>query len=263
MPRHFWAKVEGRLRKASVRFLFRRPLVLNADVPVISFTFDDFPRSALLEGGRILDRYDILGTYYISLGLMGKQELGETMFLLEDLKVLLEHGHELGCHTFEHCHSSKTSPEDFENSIIENRQALSKLLPEASLKTLSYPSSRPRAATKRRAARHFLCCRGGGQSQTFNVGTADRNALSTFFLERSRDNPEAVKDLIDRNRCERGWLIFATHDISESPSPYGCKPDFFQQVVQWAVESGARILPVALACEQLIRARTRPGYSAK
>jgi Polysaccharide deacetylase len=255
MPRRLWAKVQGRLTKASVRFLFRRPLVLNGGFPIISFTFDDFPRSALLEGGRILDRYNVLGTYYLSLRLMGKQGPSGAMFLLEDLKTLLEQGHELGCHTFGHCHSSKSNPADFENSIIENRQALSKLLPEASLRTLSYPNSRPRLATKRRAARHFLCCRGGGQSQTFNAGTADRNALSTFFLEKSRDNPEAVRDLIDRNRCERGWLIFATHDISECPSPYGCKSDFFEQVVQWAVESGARILPVALACEELMKSR--------
>jgi peptidoglycan/xylan/chitin deacetylase (PgdA/CDA1 family) len=262
MPRRLWAKVQGRLRKASVRFLFKRPLVLNADFPVISFTFDDFPRSALLEGGRILHRYNALGTYYVSLRLMGKQGLGETMFLLEDLKAVLEQGHELGCHTFGHCHSSKTNPEDFENSIIENRQALSKFLPEASLKTLSYPSSRPRPATKRRAARYFMCCRGGGQSQTFNAGTADLNTLSTFFLERSRDDPDAVKNLIDRNRRERGWLIFATHDISECPSPYGIKPDFFEQVVQWAVESGARILPVGLACEELMKAVTRPGIQA-
>jgi len=251
-----WTIVPGRLKKATVRLLFRRPLVLNAGFPVISFTFDDFPRSAFLEGGRILDRFGLRGTYYLSLRLMGTPGgAAGTMFLFEDLKALLQQGHELGCHTFAHCHSWKTSPAIFENSILENRQALSKILPEVALKTLSYPRSAPRPATKRRAARHFLCCRGGGPRQTLNAGTTDRNSLSTFFLERSRDNPGVVKNVIDQNRCQRGWLIFATHDVSQSPSRYGCKPDFFEQVVQWAVESGARILPVARACEELMKSR--------
>jgi peptidoglycan/xylan/chitin deacetylase (PgdA/CDA1 family) len=39
--------------------------------PMISFTFDDFPRSALHVAGRILEDHGIAGTYYVSLGLMG------------------------------------------------------------------------------------------------------------------------------------------------------------------------------------------------
>ena len=54
--------------------------------------------------------------------------------------------------------------------------------------------------------------------QTFNSGTADLNLLCAFFLEQSRDNPAAVKRLIDQNAKARGWLIFATHDVCASPS---------------------------------------------
>jgi len=70
-------------------------------------------------------------------------------------------------------------------------------------------------------------------------------------LEQTRDNPRAVKALIDDNARARGWLIFATHDLSGDPSPFGCTPDFFEQVVQWSVESGARILPVVGALKVL------------
>jgi hypothetical protein len=44
-----------------------------------------------------------------------------------------------------------------------------------------------------------------------------------------------------------GWLIFATHDVAAQPSRYGCTPEFLEQVVQYSVDSGARILPVAKA----------------
>jgi peptidoglycan/xylan/chitin deacetylase (PgdA/CDA1 family) len=246
---HWGARVQGCYRRNVARFFFRRPFAINSDIPFISFTFDDFPQSALLTGGAILKRFGLTGTYYASLGLMGKQAPTGPIFVPEDLKVLLEQGHELGCHTFAHWHSWETKPGVFEDSIIENRLALSELCPEASFRTFSYPTSPPRAQTKQKVARHFVCCRGGGQ--TFNVGTTDLNYLSGYFLEKARGNPEPVKNLINQNCWARGWLIFVTHDICKAPSPFGCTPDFFEDIVQCAVSSGARILPVVQAWEAL------------
>jgi hypothetical protein len=236
------------LRRAS-RFFFKRPFTIKTEAPLISFTFDDFPRSALLTGGAILRHFGLTGTYYAAFGLMGAHAPAGDMFLPEDLKTLFEHGHELGCHTYGHCHSGYTKPSVFEDSIVKNRRALRELFPGESFKTLSYPISTPRPRTKQKAARHFSCCRGGGQ--TFNSGTVDLNCLSAYFLEKSKRHPEAVKDMIERNRAARGWLILATHDICEEPSQFGCTPDFFNDVVQYAVNSGARVLPVALAWEAL------------
>ena len=49
----------------------------------------------------------------------------------------------------------------------------------------------------------------------------------------------------------KGWLILATHDVCDNPSPYGCTAQFFETVVQHAVQSGARVLPVVSALEAL------------
>ena len=35
--------------------------------PLVSFCFDDFPRSALLEGGRVLDAVGVRATYYAAM----------------------------------------------------------------------------------------------------------------------------------------------------------------------------------------------------
>jgi len=246
---HVWARVQGRYQRSAARLFFRRPFAIDSPVPIVSFTFDDFPRSALLTGGAILKRFGLAGTYYASFGLMGKTAPSGPIFVPEDLKALVEEGHELGCHTFDHCHAWDTKPGVFEDSIIENRLALSKLFPGASFRTFSYPISPPRPQIKQKTAEHFVCSRGG--SQTFNVGRADLNYLCAYFMEKSRDNPEALKNLIEQNRRARGWLIFATHDISEDPTPFGCTPDFFEDIVQCAVNSGARILPVVQALEAL------------
>lgn len=246
---NFWARVQGRYIRSSARLFCKRPFAINSQVPFISFTFDDFPRSALHAGGAILRRYGLTGTYYVSFGLMGKQSPTGTMFLRQDIDALLEQGHELGCHTFGHSHAWDTKPDAFEESLIRNSVALKALAPGVSFKTMSYPISLPRPRTKQKTARYFAGCRGGGQ--TFNVGVADLNNLSAYFLEKTRDNPDAVKNLIDQNRQAKGWLILATHDVSNQPTPYGCAPAFFEDVVQSALHSGARILPVAKVLEAL------------
>jgi peptidoglycan/xylan/chitin deacetylase (PgdA/CDA1 family) len=254
--RQLWTRIHSFYKRRAASVVFRRPLAIRSPYPLISFTFDDFPRSAFLAGGAILSRYGLSGTYYTSLGLMGKDGPSGLLYCGDDLRALIEQGHELGCHTFSHCHSWETERAVFENSIIQNRAALNKLIPGAEFKSLSYPISEPRPMTKRAMAKHFQCCRGGGQ--TLNVGRVDLNQLAAYFLEKSRENIQAVKNLIDLSQAARGWIIFATHDVSSTPSPYGCSPAFFEDVVRYAVDSGARVLPVARALE-VIRSSAATG----
>jgi hypothetical protein len=228
----------------------RRPVAIAPKYPVVSFTFDDFPRSALYTGGAILKRYGVTGTYFASFSLMGKQAPTGTMFVEEDLKTLFADGHELGCHTFSHCHPWEIKPALFEESIVQNQRALSALRPGAVFRTMSYPLTVPAPETKRLTGRHFACCRGRGQ--TFNLGTVDLNSLSSHFLERKLGGPEAALKIIEENRAACGWLIFSTHDISEDPTPWGWTPEYFEDVVRCAVNSGARIMPMAEAWEALV-----------
>ncbi|HXM94100.1 MAG TPA: glycosyltransferase [Candidatus Dormibacteraeota bacterium] len=244
-----WSRLLGYYQRKAASRVWKKPLSINLQRPLISFTFDDFPRSALLAGGATLNRFGLAGTYFVSFGLVGKDTSSGQIFFPDDLTTLLEQGHELGCHTFSHCDSWETTTEAFENSILQNRAALNRFFPDAEFKTFSFPISLPRPRTKARIADYFLCCRGGGQ--TFNAGKVDLNQLAAYFLEKSRDNFQAVKDLIDRNRRACGWLIFATHDISDNHTPFGCTPEFFENVVQYAVSSGAQIVPVVDALEVL------------
>jgi glycosyltransferase involved in cell wall biosynthesis len=246
---NLWSRSVGYYQRRSASLVFRKPFLISSQRPLISFTFDDFPRSALLVGGAILSRFGLAGTYYASLGLVGQETASGQIFSSDDLPKLFEQGHELGCHTFSHCDSWGTDVGTFEKSIIENRAALSEFFPGAEFESFAYPISLPRPLTKARIADYFLSCRGGGQ--TFNVGEVDLNQLSAYFLEKSRGAFQVIKDLIDRNRKACGWLIFATHDISDNPTPYGCTPEFFESVVQYAVSSGANVLPVVQALEVL------------
>ena len=213
--------------------------------PLISFTFDDFPVSALHTAGSILIEHGLVGTYYSSFGLMGTVAPTGQIFSADDIPILLDAGHELGCH---HYHSYDTSPETFEASIVANRKALQDFGSNLNFVSMSYPISGPRPATKRRCQRHFAACRSGGQS--INQGKSDLNALRSFFLEQSRDDLKVVERKIADTVKSNGWLIFATHDVAASPTRYGCTPDFFHRVVEASIRSRAKLVSVSKGLQE-------------
>ena len=244
-------RARSRFQRTVSAKLSQRPFDIRLDAPFVSFSFDDFPRSAFHEGGDILSHYGLYGTYYTSMGLMGTKAPTGEIFTLDDLKLLHANGHELGCHTFAHCDSWETDPASFQQSIVKNRQELEAVLPGVRFNSLSYPISNPRPNTKKRAAKHYSCCRGGGQA--INSGRADMNLLRAFFIEKKRNDVDFIKRLIDLNEKIKGWLIFATHDISRSPTQYGCTPSLFKKIVGHSVNSTATILPVAQAFDNIIK----------
>lgn len=240
-----WSKVRNRLCRDAARLLACQKVRLALERPIISFTFDDFPKSALHVGGGILRHHGFAGTYYASFGLMGQTTATGEIFTADDLSELIRQGHELGCHTFDHCHAWNTPPGEFEASIQRNQRAALELVPEVALQSFSYPISGPRPAAKRRTARHYPCARGGGQA--VNHGVADVRLLKAFFLEQARGDWPAVQGVIDACVRQTGWLIFATHDICDHPTRFGCTPESFSKAVRYADASGVRVLPVGAA----------------
>ena len=238
-------QLRGRCERSAATYCCRRPLRLRGQRAVVSFTFDDFPHSALAAGGRILADAGVAGTYYASLGLMHHDSPTGRLFSAEDVPELLSQGHELGCHTYDHRHAWHTPSRAFERSVLQNRHALDQLVPGAVFRTFSYPIAAPWPPNKAKVARYFTCCRGGGQRS--NTGVADLNQLSAFFLERARGQIDVVRNLIHCNRAVGGWLIFATHDVTEHPTSFGCTPGFFREVVHQTLASGALVLSITAA----------------
>jgi peptidoglycan/xylan/chitin deacetylase (PgdA/CDA1 family) len=102
-----------------------------------------------LEAGPTLARYEARATYYVAMGLLEtKTELGP-QFTTADLEHLLEEGHELGCHTFEHVDVSSISITRLRDSVRENAASLERLLPAAKLPTFTYPLGQVSLAAKR------------------------------------------------------------------------------------------------------------------
>jgi peptidoglycan/xylan/chitin deacetylase (PgdA/CDA1 family) len=254
------SRIIGKAQRLLAYNIYRRAVPLVGDKPVISFTFDDAPQTAFHVGGAILKQQGCNATFFVALGLLGhRTEVGD-IASFDDLKIAAKVGHELGCHTYNHLNTWKTNTETFMQSVEKNNRELGKYMPGTDFKTFSYPISVPRFSMKHRLEKYFLCCRGGGQ--TINKGSADLNLLKAYFIDkRNNFDFEAVRKIIDYNTVQNGWLIFATHDVTDHPSPYGCTPQFFQKVVEYASQSGSLILTVRHACERILESKLKSAPS--
>ena len=256
MKPSFGARVLNWYKRNAAVSLYRRTVAFELKEPIISFTFDDYPQSALYAGGAILKENGAAGTFYVSLGLLDTDAPAGRLCRREDVAATVQDGHELGCHTYSHCHSWDTQSREYERALMQNQAALKAMFPGRRFESFSYPIALPRPSVKRVCAKLFSSCRGGGQVS--NVGKTDLNQLSAYFLEKVGGDLEPVKRVIEQNMLSKGWLIFATHDVVSRPSPYGCTPEFFRDVVKCSIGSGARILTVREAAD-IIRANASPA----
>jgi peptidoglycan/xylan/chitin deacetylase (PgdA/CDA1 family) len=217
---------------------------------VVSFTFDDFPKSALSVGGRLLAEHGIRGTYYASKLFLNAEVLpGIPGFTLDDINQLLQEGHELGCHTAMHHRAEQVSTAQFRESLESNAKWLQANFPEAPVTSFSYPFGSAPPSVRRIAGRSFTSCR--GIDPGVNSKSIDLNHLFAQQLYQGTTSLDAVKRQLAELNRSGGWLIFYTHDLSEHPSPYGCTPGFFESILRWTMDAKFEVLPVREALESL------------
>ena len=233
--------VAARIVREIGGFLCTRPAKINWPGGVVSFTFDDFPRSAWLNGGAILDQYDRRGTYYTAMGLAGTVGNLGPFFEIEDLQAAHARGHEIACHTHSHRDCGRAAPGEIAAEIKANSAALALALDGAAIANFAYPFGGVSLSAKHALAGRFASCRGTGRG--INHGTVDlADLFSTSIYSRDFDRNRLCQ-LIEDAQAHSGWLIFYTHDVADEPSPFGCTPAQFQSIVAYAAEN-TPVLPV-------------------
>ncbi|MFN6018273.1 MAG: polysaccharide deacetylase family protein [Verrucomicrobiota bacterium] len=213
---------------------FRREIPYGLDYPIASFTFDDFPRSALHSAGKILTSVGACGTYYTSLGLMDQIIEGQgPCFTRQDLDLLLEDNHELACHTFAHVGAIQNGLGRFRDEIVKNRVELAKIFPGYSVENFAYPGGEVTFRTKNNMRDHSESSRSCYSG--INRNMIDLNLLLCQHMRMFRPL-EDIQRVVDQAAHEPAWLVFYVHDVSHSPSTGGCTPEYFKAVVDYVAK---------------------------
>jgi hypothetical protein len=95
------------------------------------------------------------------------------------------------------------------------------------------------------------------------LGNVDLIQLSAYFLDKARGNIHPVRNVINRNKGSKGWLIAAPHEISSDRSPYICTLQFVGEIAHCAVMSSGCILPIAIALDAACYPETKQAYSER
>jgi peptidoglycan/xylan/chitin deacetylase (PgdA/CDA1 family) len=211
--------------------------------PIVSFCFDDFPRTALTTGGRILRSLGVAGSYYVAAGLMNKvNDLGK-QFHREDLEGVLADGHELASHTFSHISCRSVAPSTFLADVQKGRQAIEQLTGRPDSGNFAFPFGDFTLNAKRLVGADAASCRSTWKG--FNGPDVDLNLLRANSLYGGRDECALVRKLILDNERKKSWLIFYSHDVQDTPSRFGCTPALLEFAVSCALQTSTRILTVA------------------
>ncbi len=239
--------LQRRARSFAARSLPIKRVRSRLTRPVASITFDDFPRSAWTIGGPILAEHGVRATYYAAGGFCGRTEDGVVYYEADDLAAASRAGHEIGCHSFSHDKASSLSSAALCVEADRNALALGALA-GAPMASYAYPYGDVSPRAKMAMARRFSSAR--GIRTGVNSGRIDLAELKAVPLEARRWRPDLVERAVEAARDQTGWLILFTHDVSSSPSPYGCTPAMLDHALACIIEAGIEILPVKHAMAQ-------------
>ena len=227
-----------------------RAVVMRNTAPIVTFTFDDCPRTAVVDGAAVLERSGLRGSFYLAGGLSGRDWENGPQFHASDVQRLLAAGHEVGCHTFSHLDCATASSASIANDLASNRDFFRHVAPELSLDTFAYPYGSVGLSAKIAMQRRFLACR--GVEAGLNVGTADMGLLKAVSIPSDDRGGDWVLPWLARARNEAGWLILYTHDVSPTPTPFGTTPRTLASTVDAIRAAGIEVLSLREAARRVV-----------
>ncbi len=239
--------LSARITRRVVKHIKQRHLQIKTKRPIVSFSFDDCPRSVFENALPELEIRDWAGTIYAAMGLCETTNHLGLHMSKEDIKSAFAGGHEIGDHTFSHRDVNSIPTETFMNDVQKNQQAFKALgLPKA--ETFAFPYGEVSLATKQALSKEFGLLRGIHSPRDYR--RVDCNQAPSQSLYSGRDFENCRKAIFDLKNSS-GWLIFFTHDVRDNPSAFGCTPEEFTQILKDVAAIDAEVLPVGKALRKL------------
>jgi peptidoglycan/xylan/chitin deacetylase (PgdA/CDA1 family) len=244
-----WSNFKARISNRLARHLFAAPMQLKSRQPMVSFTFDDIPLSAATVGAPMLEEAGGRGTFYVAGGLLNQPNNHCDGIDPAGIVKLRRDGHEIACHTFSHQRAIDLDAAAMAAEIAQNRGCLEGLDAAIKLENFAYPYGLATMARKRQLTGSFRSAR--GILPGVNHGTIDLQFLrSTPLIDKDIDRA-GIDRVFDETVRTSGWLIFYTHDVADTPSPWGCTPGLLRHALEAAKR---RTMPIVSVAEALRRA---------
>lgn len=239
--------LRGKLRRRLALLSQRRPVRMALERPMITFSFDDAPATAADAGAKTLELRGIRGTWYFSAGLAGQTGPMGVYATAEDAKRLADAGHEIACHTFSHLDCGQADARAIRDDVDRNADML-KAWGAGPAESFAYPYGDVSTAAKTVLGGRYRTLR-TVQAGLVESGS-DANQLPSVGIE-GPDGEVAALRWLDRAADRKAWLILYTHDVAQSPSPWGCTPEALGHIADAARARGFDIVTAAEGARRL------------
>lgn len=228
-----------------------RIIKINLNKAIISFSFDDVPRSAIINGIPLLDKYGIKATFYVSMGL--SENIANTnragYLNASDVRALHNAGHHIACHTYSHFFLEKDNAHEFVLDADKNINRLHSILGPAPIEHFSYPFGKVNFIAKKLLAKTYKTMR--STRPGINKSLTDMFLLRATRLYNEKFDKNLLIDIIRKTERSGGWLIFYTHGVEKNPDEYSCTSEQFKWILQACIASSAEILPIDQAYNKI------------
>jgi peptidoglycan/xylan/chitin deacetylase (PgdA/CDA1 family) len=240
------ASWRAKIRRRAVRMAARKR-ARTPERPMVSFAFDDVAASAAELGASILERRGLKGSFFVSAGLVGSESPTGQIADTPAIQRLGEAGHEVGCHTYSHLDCARARVADVVADVARNAETLMGWgLPRPA--TFAFPYGDVALGAKRALAPRFTLMR--AVHPGLITAGSDLNQAPAVNIDGPEGKATALRWL-ERATARRAWLIFFTHDVVETPSPWGCTPGAFQRLIDAAQLAEFEVVTVAEGARRL------------
>ena len=238
-----------RLSHAAARLLPIRLHKIKNTRPIVSFTFDDFPASAHLTAAPILESFGARSTFFTATGLLGKPHPLWKMADPDAVSDLADRDHEIALHTDCHAPVWQMSASALSAEIQKNLGVLQALSPHQRIENFAYPYGVLSVAGKYQMSRMTRANRSAHPG--LNTGWVDLDFVRAYELSDARISVEQVRKILDAAVETSGWVVFFSHELSDSYGPFGTSSNLFLTTIKAVLERDLSILPFSQALDQI------------
>ncbi len=215
--------------------------------PIVTFTFDDFPESALAYGAHVLEQSGARGSFYVSTALLGRDMEHWKVTSTAGVHELHHKNHEIGLHGHVHLPIGIHSAQGLKDDLARNNEILKTIDAGILADNFAYPYGQVNFARKFQLKNLVRSSR--TTLSGINCNVIDPQFIRAVLLENASIDHALIDAWLDKAVELNGWLVFVIHDISETPSPFGVSNSLFQYALEGSIRRGLEILTMRMALD--------------
>lgn len=211
--------------------------------PLVTLTFDDANKTQFTNGWPIMQKYAMLGTFYITTGRLD----GDLGMYPHNVVKLFKAGNHIGSHSVSHSHLTQISSKSLMQELTQSQIYLQKLL-GVPVKDFALPYGDYNNPVISQVKKNYR----SNRTTNIDINTKRLDLYKICSIGIVNTTPvKTVQSWIDLAKKNNNWLVFLFHNIEENPNQWGISPKNFDKQLSVIKKSGISIVTLEQAITEI------------